>query len=61
MQLERFKAVEIKPADYDVKNRFYVYQLCALNKQQRPKYRLVKQFSSAEKANEYIANKEAEV
>lgn len=55
--MEQFKVVEMKHKDYDIKNRFYVLQLCYLNRENRGKYRLVKQCSSAEKALQYIKEK----
>lgn len=57
--LERYKIVEITTQHYNVKNRFYVYQLCAVNKQGKPTYRLVRQCGSQDKAQEYVASKTA--
>lgn len=55
--MEQYKIVEMNGKTYDVKNRFYVLQLCYINRDNRGKYRLVKQCSSIEKAKQYIESK----
>lgn len=55
--MENFKIIEMRIKGADVKNRFLVYQLCYVNRDNKPKYRLVKQCYSAELAQKYVADK----
>lgn len=52
--IDQYKIVELKMKDFDIKNRFYVFAICSVNKNNRCKYRLVKQCSSKKVAQEYI-------
>ena len=52
--MEQYKIVKMGSKDYDVKNCYYVLQLFYINKQNRGKYRLVKQCKSIDDAQDYI-------
>lgn len=57
MTFDNYKILEITANNFIIKNRFYVYQLERVLKDNSPRYRLIKQCYSMEKAREYISSK----
>lgn len=52
--LDNYKIIKPVIEGATIKNPYYVMQLCYINKKNEGKYRLVKQCSTIEKAQEYV-------